>query len=404
MPLFTYKTLHSDGSTKEDTTEAPDRFAIYRKIKAEGGTPLSVTEVKKGLHMSTMQFTLFTRIKTQEKINFAKNLSSMIEAGLPITRALSVMEKQTRNVKLRKILSSALESINKGKTLSDALSNFPDTFSKLFLSMVKSGEESGSVVGSLKMVAMQMEKSNSIVKKVRGAMIYPTIIVSIMIIIGILMMVYMVPTLTATFKGLGIELPLSTRIIMGISDFLRFNFLIFAGSVFVVIASMVAFFRSSYGSGIFHSITLKLPIVGTIIKEVNVARTARTLSSLMSSGVDIVVALGVTYEVIQNSHYKRVIKEAQIQVEKGDPMSAVFIRHEHLYPAFVGEMMAVGEETGKTAEMLLSVASFYEEEVDQKTKDMSTVIEPVLMVFIGIAVGIFAISMLAPTYSLADKI
>ena len=404
MPFFTYKILRSDGSTLEETMEAPDRFAVYRKIKTEGGTPLSVVESKLKSKFLTFNMTLFSVIKAQEKITFAKNLSSMIEAGLPVTRALAVMEKQTRNEKLRTIITSLIDSVSKGKTFSDALSVFPDVFSHLFVSMVKSGEESGNLVGSLKMVALQMEKSHSIVKKVRGAMIYPTIIVTIMLIIGILMMVYMVPTLTATFKGLGVDLPLSTRIIIGISDFLRNNFLLFGLGILGLVATTAAFFRSPLGKKIFHKMVVKLPIVGNIVKEVNVARTARTLSSLMSSGVDIVVALSVTQDVLQNMFYKNVLKEAQALVEKGDPMSGVFIEHEDLFPAFVGEMMAVGEETGKTSEMLLNVAVFYEEEVDQKTKDMSTVIEPVLMVFIGIAVGIFAISMLAPTYSLADKI
>ncbi len=404
MPLFTYTSRNKDGVVHESSMEAEDRFVVYKKINADGEKLVSLKEKKKRGPLLKTNITFFTSIKTQEKITFAKNLSSMIEAGLPITRALAVMEKQAKNEKLRGVITSLISSISKGKTFSEALSSFPDTFSRLFISMVKAGEESGNIVGALKMVALQMEKSHSIVKKVRGAMIYPVIILIIMVIIGILMMVYMVPTLTATFKGLGVELPLSTRIIIAISDFLRFNFLIFSAGVLTMILVPILYFRSKSGRKVFHKMIIHIPIVGTIVKEVNVSRTARTLSSLMSSGVDIVVALGVTEEVLQNIHYKKVIEEARILVEKGDSMSKVFSKYENLFPAFVGEMMAVGEETGKTSDMLLNVALFYEEEVDQKTKDMSTIIEPVLMVFIGIAVGIFAISMLSPTYSLADKI
>jgi type IV pilus assembly protein PilC len=148
----------------------------------------------------------------------------------------------------------------------------------------------------------------------------------------------------------------------------------------------------------------RFPIIGPIVKEINAARMARTLSSLMSSGVDVVVALSVTQDVLQNSYYRKVITEAQASIEKGEPISSVFIKHEDLYPIFVGEMMSVGEETGKMGDMLLGVAVFYEDEVDQKTKNMSTLIEPFLMVFMGIAVGFFAISMLAPTYSLVNAI
>lgn len=404
MPNFTFKALDKEGKPHSGEMEASDRFVVYRKVKADGSTPVSVNEIGEKNSLFSMKFTFLSSIKTQEKITFAKNLSSMVEAGLPVTRALDVMEKQTKNEKLRKVIVSLVDSVSKGKSFSDSLASFPDTFSHLFISMVKSGEESGNIVGALKMVALQMEKSNTIVKKVRGAMIYPAIIITIMAIIGVLMMVFMVPTLTATFKGLGVELPLSTRIIISISDFLRFNFLLFFGALFGVGFLFMMFLRSTVGKKVFDTVSIRIPVVGGIIREINVARTARTMSSLMSSGVDIVVALGVTYDVLQNSFYKKVIKEVEELVQKGEPMSAVFAKHENLFPSFVGEMMAVGEETGKTSDMLLNVATFYEDEVDQKTKDMSTIIEPVLMVFIGIAVGIFAISMLAPTYSLADKI
>jgi type IV pilus assembly protein PilC len=270
--------------------------------------------------------------------------------------------------------------------------------------MVKAGEESGNLAGSLKVIAIQMDKSYALSRKVKGALIYPAVIFSVMVVIGVLMMVYMVPTLTATFKGLGVDLPLSTRIVIGISDFLRNHFLIVFLAVVAVIVTIAALLKTKAGSRAFDYFILHLPVIGTIVKEVNSARTTRTLSSLLSSGVDVVVALGVTEEVIQNSFYKEVLGKAHENIQKGDPISAVFIEHENLYPIFVGEMMNVGEETGKMADMLLGVAAYYEDEVDQKTKDMSTIIEPVLMVIIGIAVGIFAISMLAPTYSLVDKI
>jgi len=166
----------------------------------------------------------------------------------------------------------------------------------------------------------------------------------------------------------------------------------------------VAFYRSKSGQELLDRVSIRIPVIGEMVREVQAARSARTLSSLLSAGVEIVTALGVTAEVIQNHLYKEVLVEAQNGIQKGEPMSVVFARHELLYPAFVDEMTAVGEETGKIAEMLKGVADFYEEAVDQKTKDLSTIIEPVLMIFIGLGVGVFAISMLAPTYSLVDHI
>jgi type IV pilus assembly protein PilC len=404
MAHFTYKAVNSSGQSYEGEMEAQDRFVVYRKIRSEGGSVVFVNEVKKRTLFDGKFSNMFGSIKAIEKITFARNLGSMIEAGLSVTRALTVMEKQSKNKKLKAILNSLNENISKGQSLSDGMKEYPKEFSQLFVSMVKAGEESGNLAGSLKVIAIQMDKSYALSRKVKGALIYPAVIFSVMVVIGVLMMVYMVPTLTATFKGLGVDLPLSTRIVIGISDFLRNHFLIVFLAVVAVIVTIAALLKTKAGSRAFDYFILHLPVIGTIVKEVNSARTTRTLSSLLSSGVDVVVALGVTEEVIQNSFYKEVLGKAHENIQKGDPISAVFIEHENLYPIFVGEMMNVGEETGKMADMLLGVAAYYEDEVDQKTKDMSTIIEPVLMVIIGIAVGIFAISMLAPTYSLVDKI
>jgi type IV pilus assembly protein PilC len=233
---------------------------------------------------------------------------------------------------------------------------------------------------------------------------YPVVILVLMVVIGVLMMIYMVPTLTATFTGLGMDLPLSTRVIIGTSSFLVSYFIFVILGIILLVFLLTIAFKTKKGQRLLDFVLLKSPIIGSITKQINAARTARTLSSLLSSGVDIVVASGVTQEVLQNSYYKEVLEEIQTSVQKGTTMSSVFLAHPNLYPIFVPEMVSVGEETGKTGEMLLNVALFYEDEVDQKTKDMSSIIEPVLMVFIGVAVGIFAISIISPIYSIGDNI
>lgn len=405
MPLFSYKAINKDKKTYEGTFDGPDRFAVYRKIKGDGDTVLSVVEVKSQTLLSLGKLnTMFAKVKTHEKIVFARNLASMIEAGLPVTRALAVMEKQAKNKKLKQVLLDLNNDIAKGKSLSDSMKEKTDTFSQLFISMVKAGEESGNLAGSLNVVSIQMEKTYQLTKKIRGALMYPAVIFTIMLIIGVLMLVYMVPTLTSTFTGLGVKLPASTQLIITVSDFLRNHYLLTFGGVVGVIAFLIAFSRSAMGKKFFDYVILRIPIVGGIVKETNAARTARTLSSLLSSDIDIVVAIGVTHDVLQNTYYRAVLEKAQVVIQKGEPISMVFIEHENLYPIFVGEMISVGEETGKMADMLMGVATFYEDEVDQKTKDMSSIIEPFLMVIMGLAVGFFAVSMLAPTYSLVDAI
>lgn len=404
MPIFNYKAKHQDGTEYEGTLETQDKFELYKVVKKDGGYIVSVTEQKKSaLNFSLGDFSFIGGVKTHDKIVFARNLASMVEAGLPITRALSIMERQSKG-ELKKIINFLIDQISKGTTLSEAMKSYPKVFSTLFIAMVKSGEESGNLVTALKNISMQMEKTYLLNKKIKGAMMYPAVIFTLMGIIGVLMMVYMVPTLTATFAGLGVKLPLSTRIIIAISDILKNYFLLLGVGLIAIVGAVVMYLRTPQGARVSDFISLHVPVIGEIVMQVNSARTARTLSSLISSGVDVVYAISVTQEVLQNSYYKEVMKEAEEAIQKGNPISAIFIDHPNLYPLFVGEMMSVGEETGKIGDMLLGVAQFYEEEVDQKTKDMSSIIEPVLMIIIGIAVGAFAISMLAPTYSLVDAI
>ena len=403
---FKYKAIKpTGGESYEAFSEAPDRFALYRNLKATGENVIYAEEVKnrsffKGFSLDW----IFSRVGAHDKIIFARNLGAMVEAGLPISRALSVMEKETRNRKLKKVFIALNESVKKGKALNEALKDFPEIFSPLFVSMVGSGEESGGLPKSLKVLSHQMEAAYLLERKVKGAMIYPAIILSIMVIIAVLMLIYVVPTLTATFKELNVELPLSTQIVIFMSDFLK-NHAIF--SVLIILGASVVvslFGKSQFGRRFYHSAVLKLPIISPIVKETNAARTARTLSSLLSAGVNVISAFQITEDVVQNIYYKKVLSLAKESIKKGEPVAEIFSSHDKLYPTFVSEMVAIGEETGKLGEMLEGVATFYENEVEQRTKDMSTVIEPFLMVVIGAAVGFFALSMILPMYSLVNTI
>lgn len=404
MPLFHYKIINREGKTTEGTAEAKDKFALYHSIKADGNTVIFAEEAKNKPPISIVRFLPFlNNVGAHNKIIFARNLSKMIDAGLPLTRAISIMEKESKDV-FKKILGELNKSLNKGNTLSDSMENYPKTFSSLFVSMVKAGEESGNLSSALNNVALQMEKTYQLNRKIKGALMYPVIILILMVVIGALMMVYMVPTLTATFTGLGIDLPLSTRIIIATSNFLVSYFTLAIFGLIVLVSFFIFAIKTKRGQRILDFVLLKSPIIGNITKQINSARTARTLSSLISSGVDIIVASTVTKDVLQNSYYKEVLGEIEVSVQKGTTMSSVFSSHQDLYPVFVSEMVSVGEETGKIGEMLMNVALFYEDEVDQKTKDVSSIIEPVLMVIIGVAVGIFALSVISPIYSVGDSI
>ena len=403
--LFTYKAKLKNGEIFEGTMEATDRFSLSHELKSRGNTPISITEKRSDFFdFSSILGRIFSRVKADEQIIFTKNLSGMLRAGLSLFRALSVLKKQTKNTTLNKILTSLSNEINAGGTLSSGLEKFPDVFSKLFISMTRAGEESGNLSGALSEIGINLEKSHSLTKKIRGALIYPGVILSAMVLIGVLMFAFVVPTLANTFKELGVQLPISTRFIIALGNFfsqyLILSFALIIGSV----AGIISLARASFMEKYVDFIIIRLPIVGNLSKELNTARTTGTMSSLLLSGVSITRAIEITGDVVQNVYYKKILKEAKEEVEKGAPFSKVFEENPNLFPVMMSEMIQVGEETGKLSDMLLQVASFYEEEIENKTKNLSIVIEPVLMVVIGAAVGFFAISMISPLYSIMDNI
>jgi type IV pilus assembly protein PilC len=404
MAKFKVHSITNIGEVHDTVIEAPDQMAIYNQLKEQNETLISAEETIGKERQPFLRMSFGGKVKLRDKIIFAKNLSSMIDAGLSMSRALMVIEKQTKQQKFKSIVSDITKSISQGHTLSESMKMHPDVFPTLMVSMVKAGEESGSLSQSLKSVSTQMESSYQLTRKVKGALMYPGIIMIAMVVIGFFMLTYVVPTLSSTFKELHVDLPLSTRIIIGLSDFLKAH--IFLSLIIMVGAFLGARFalKTKKGMRFMDFMVLHIPLISAMTQQINAARTARTFSSLLTAGVDVVVAVRITKDVIQNSYYKSVLEVVEQKIEKGDPIATVFAQNEKLYPTFVSEMISVGEETGQLAQMLLGVAAYYETEVDQKTKDMSSIIEPFLMVFIGIVVGLFAISMIMPIYSLGDHI
>ncbi|MFA5830249.1 MAG: type II secretion system F family protein [Candidatus Paceibacterota bacterium] len=404
MPTFNYKAKTNEGRLVEDLMEAKDKTDLVKALREKGLTVIFAKEFSETKFDFEKLNLLFARVKLHEKIIFTRNLSAMLSSGIALSRALEILEKQTVNLKLKKVINALGAGIESGEAFSASLKKYPEVFSSLFVAMVRAGEESGKLVEALDVVGKQLEQGYTLRKKVKSAMMYPTIVLFAMIIIGIIMFIYVVPTLTSTFKEFNMELPMSTKIIMGISDFLVANTVL---ALSLIAAAFIAIFlglRTETGKRISDFVSLHLPIISPIVKEYNAAQTTRTLSSLFSSGVSVVEALSITEDVMQNSYYKTVLSKAKDVVQKGVPLSSVFMDNQDIYPLLVGEMMQVGEETGKLSDMLEKIAVFFEEEVSTVTKDLSTVIEPILMLFIASGVGFFAISMISPMYKLTASI
>lgn len=408
MAKFTYTGTTKEGEKISETVDASDKYAVYEIARTNGHTVAGVREVSafsivRYFNFEKINFFL-SKVKSDELVMLTRNLGSMLKAGLPLSRALSVIERQSKNPRTKGTMTRLRESINKGDPFHVGLQAFPETFSPLYVAMVRAGEESGGMVPALQTIALQLQRSSSLKKKIKGAMIYPAIVISVMCLIGVLMMIYVVPTLTSTFKQLNIVLPLTTRIVISVSDFLSENGLLTLAGVILFVLGVIGISRTGTGKRVIHYTLIHLPVIGNLVKQTNSAYTARTLSSLLSAGVDVISAITITEDVVQNVYYKEVLRLAATRVEKGSPLSETFIENEHLYPILVGEMVSVGEETGQISNMLVEIADFYETEVEQKTKDLSTIIEPVLMVVIGVGVGFFALAMIAPIYSIGDGI
>jgi len=403
---FKYRAL-KDGKEVSDVAEASDRYELSRQLRSQGITVVAVESIadKKESFITRLN-ERFSTAGLKHRIFFMSNMSEMLSVGLALARSLKVASKQTKNPKLKSIIADIAEQVSKGGSFATALARFPKAFPPTVSAMIEAGEKSGKLPESLEIVSTQMMKSYQLRKRIRGALMYPAIIIIAMILIGILMLVYMVPQLASTFEELGAELPFSTKVILAMSNFMSNHWLIAICIVLGVVVALYFASKTAKVKRIWAWFVLHFPIIGPIAKKANAATTSRTLSSLLLSGVEIVEALKITKKVLNNPYYKDVLEEATLAVPKGQALSTIFTRPEieKIYPAFVGEMISVGEETGKMPDMLLKLAVFYEKEVDSTVKDLSTIIEPIIMVLVGAGVGFFALSMIQPIYQVGENI
>ena len=401
MPLYSYSAVSQQGEKILGEETAKDEKELARTLYERG---LILTFAKNKERKQSFSLPDLFGVSVADKLIFIRNLKVMVVAGVPLPRALEVLCEQAKNPKLRKALKEIQEKILKGNTLSGAIAGYPKIFSDLFVNMIRVGEESGTLENVLSQLHLQLEKQHQLQSKIMGALTYPVVIMVAMVGIGILMLVMVVPNLAKTFNDLGAQLPVTTRFIIGLGNFLTKRWYVALG-LFVVLA--IGFFqmlRSKMGKSFFDTAMLRFPIVSGISHKTNSATMLRTLSSLIASGVPIVRALEITSHVLGNSHYQKTLEKAAEEVKKGAKLSDSLRSYKTLYPALVIQMMEVGEETGQTAEVLAKLAEFFEDEVSQITQNLASIIEPMLMLVIGAVVGFFAISMIQPMYSVLGSI
>lgn len=401
MPVYFYVAKNLKGEVKSGEIEGKDEHQIAENLREEG---YFLTAIQKKEEEKERKFKMpsFGGISLKDKMMFARHLGIMLSSGLSLPKALNIISNQTKNKKFKSILGKLEEEVKMGNSLADSLVKHP-VFDELSVNMIRVGEVGGNLEEVLRLLADQLEKEHSLLSRVKGAMYYPSVILLVMIGIGVAMMMFVVPKLTTVFEDIQTTLPLSTRLIIAVSGYMAAH-QITVGLILIGIAAvLVLFFKSSFGKKFSSLIFTKLPVIKKMMIKVNNARFARIYSSLTRSGVPVVESLKIISRTLTNNLYKNAFLEISEGVQKGKTLHEELARFPQLFPILTIQMTEVGEETGKTADVLTNLASFYEEEIDQMTKNLSSIIEPVLMVIIGVAVGFFAISMILPMYSIMDQ-
>jgi type IV pilus assembly protein PilC len=405
MPKYTYTGI-KNSKTVTGQMEASDKNAVLASLKRQDIQPLVVKKSGGSSGIVEKIESIGQKVKQKDLVVFTRQLSTMISAGVPLTRSLSTMQSQTSNKYFKTVLAGVAKDVESGKTLADAFAKYPDVFSDVYINMVRAGEAGGILDEILKRLALQVEKDASIRKKIKSAMAYPVVIFSITILAFFGIMIFIIPKIGEILKDLGgedAELPVYTQAMLTVSDLLRNNALILIVVFFVGIYFLRKYLKTPKGKYQFHKLLLRTPVLKNIIIKIAIARFSRTFASLMSSGVTVLDALEVTGGAIGNKVIEAELKAAAEDVKNGKQLSEPLSHSAH-FPPIVSQMLAVGEETGQIDTILVKVADFYEEEVDAVIDGVSSLIEPIMIIFLGGMVGLIAASVMGPIASLSQNV
>ncbi len=403
--LFTYKATRKDGTSTNGTIEAADHATAVGALTRQGLHPLTVKAGGKAGGKKT-SFSFGKKVSSTDMVIFVRQLSTMISAGVPLARGLHTLQESPSSPYFREVLSKITKDVESGTELGEAFAKFPTVFDDVFVNMVRAGEAGGILDEILKRLAIQVEQNASIRKKIKGAMTYPVVILSVTVIAFFGIMFVIMPKIAKILTDLGgpdAKLPIYTQILLDVSHICQKYAYIVIPLIVLVVYLVRRYIKTPKGKFQFHSLMLKIPVVKTIITKVAIARFSRTFSSLMSAGVGVLDALDVTGKAIGNKVIEKELADAAVQVKEGKQLSEMLAASPH-FPKIVSQMLAVGEETGKTDVVLVKVADFYEEEVATAIDSLASVIDPVMIIFLGAGVGLIAASVMGPIASLSNNV
>ena len=398
MPVFEYKGKTLAGAIVKGSLKAKSRNDLERVLRQNRILVSSITKKAPEINIK-----IGTGIKRIEVSRFTRQFATMIGAGLPMVQCLDILSTQTENKELGKIINQVKESVQGGATLSEGLARHPKIFDQLYTNMVEAGEIGGALDAILVRLAVYREKADQLIRKVKGAMVYPSVVVVVAVGVTIGMLTWIVPVFANMFSGLNAELPMPTQIVLKISHFLRDNFFYLIFGIAGLLGVFMYWKKTPAGNLMFDRTLLKTPIFGNLVRKSSVARFTRTLGTLLASGVSILDALDVTAKTAGNLVVSNAINKAVVSIAEGDTITAP-LKETGVFPPMVTQMISVGEKTGGLDDMLNKIADFYDEEVDEAVTALTSVIEPIIIVFMGIAIGGILIAMYLPMFDIIGKI
>lgn len=398
MPTYRYVAKETTGKTVSGTLEYSEKALLIEALRKKGLVIISINEAaRKRLSLGSC------RVKLDEIVIFSRQLATMVDSGIPLVQAMDILHDQIEKSAFKGVVAMIRDDIETGASFSDALLKHPNVFSPLYINMVRAGESSGSLDDILDRLASYLEKANALQRKVKSSLVYPAVVVSMAMLITLVMLIKVIPTFKGIFDMLGGSLPMPTRVLIMVSDTLRGMFLYVVIVLSAVIFAFKKYMKTAQGRIAFDRITLKLPVIGQLLRKVAVAKFTRTLATLVKSGVPILISLEIVGKTSGNTVIEKALNEVRTSIREGeniaDPLAKCGV-----FPPMVVRMIHVGEQTGELEKMLGKIADFYDDQVDAAVSSMTSLIEPLIISFLGVVIGGIVIAMFLPVFKMTELI
>lgn len=400
MPKFAWEGKNRSGAVQKGEMEAPSEAVVSNQLRRQGIMPSNIKQRGKGLDMDLKIPGFEPKVTTKDLVVFTRMFATMIDAGLPLVQCLDILSKQQENKTFKKMLSEVKESVESGSTFADALRKHPKAFDELYVNLVAAGEVGGILDTILNRLAAYIEKAMKLKKQVKSAMTYPGTIVGIALVVISVILIFVIPAFEKMFADFGGSLPMPTQIVINISNFIQKYFLVIGGSAFGFVFAIKKYYSTTKGREVIDALALRAPVFGVLIRKVSVAKFTRTLGTMISSGVPILDGLDIVAKTAGNKTVEKAIYKVKQSISEGKTIAEP-LEQSGVFPAMVCQMISVGEQSGSIDAMLNKIADFYDDEVDDAVGNLTAMMEPLLMLFLGVTVGGLVIAMYLPIFKLA---